>query len=427
MPVTAVIGAQWGDEGKGKIIDILTENADAVIRYQGGHNAGHTIVVGDEKFVCHLVPSGILHPDRTCIIGNGLVVDPGALVAEIGELRDRGVAIGKNLSVSGKAHCIMPYHRLLDQAAEERKGARKIGTTARGIGPAYADKAARSGIRLHDLLDEARLSELIREQLEEKNVLLRHLYGKALLDHAAVCAEVFPLARQLAPFVRDTGPIIDDLLSRNARILLEGAQGTMLDVDHGTYPFVTSSSSTAGGACTGTGIGPRAIDRVVGVIKAYTTRVGEGPFPTELNDALGEKIRARGNEYGASTGRPRRCGWFDAVVARYSARVNSLDGLALTKVDVLDGIDPIRVCVGYEYKGKRFEDIPADINVLTEGKPLYRDFPGWLSETVGVTEFDRLPAKARDYISHLEEMSGVPFDIISTGVRRQEAILGRRA
>ena len=417
MSNTVLIGAQWGDEGKGKIIDVLTEQADWVVRYQGGNNAGHTVEVGEEKYVLHLIPSGILHPEKKCVIGNGVVVDPVALVAELDGLRQRGIHPEGRLLISDRAHVVFPYHRGIDEAREQaRSGEVKIGTTKRGIGPAYGDKAARVGLRMGDLVDAA-FPDLLAARLKEQNAILSAL-GAPALDEAVVLAQYRSAAAALAPFVADTIPVLREAIGRDESVLFEGAQGTMLDVDFGTYPFVTSSSATAGGACTGTGVPPQRIDRVIGVVKAYTTRVGEGPFPTELKDAVGEKLRAQGHEFGATTGRPRRCGWFDAVVARYSVMVNGIDRWAVTKLDVLDDFESIRICVGYECNGRRLESVPASARMLEQCTPVYEDCRGWRTSTRGVARFDDLPSEARAYVLRLEELTGVPVGILSVGPRR---------
>jgi len=418
MPNTLLIGAQWGDEGKGKVVDFLSQDADIVVRYQGGSNAGHTIEIGAERYVLHLVPSGILYPDKICVIGNGLVIDPVGLVKEIKELNERGIKTDGRLHVSDRAHVVIPYHKALDAARENKLAVgSKIGTTQRGIGPAYEDKAARSGLRMGDLLDTT-LDARISERLAAKNAQLT-LLGAAPLDAATVCSEVRAAAEFLAPYITDTVKLLGEAHASGKKFLFEGAQGTMLDIDFGTYPYVTSSNPTSGGACVGTGIPPRAIERVLGVIKAYTTRVGEGPFPTELLDATGELLRKRGREFGATTGRPRRCGWFDAVVGRYSARVNGIDFWAITKLDVLDDLDVIRVCVAYECDGKRYETVPASISLLERCKPVYKDFPGWKTPTSEIKRFEDLPAKAKEYIQALCDITGVPLGVLSVSPQRE--------
>jgi adenylosuccinate synthase len=415
----AVLGAQWGDEGKGKIVDLLTPRFDIVARYQGGHNAGHTVFVNQTKFVLRLIPSGILHPGITCVIGNGVVVDPAALFDEVGELSRNGVDVGNRLVVSDKAHLILPYHRDLDLLAEARRGERKIGTTSRGIGPAYEDKIARRGIRVGDLADPKALEQNVRD-----NVLARNrLVHDSTMDWKPVFDQLMTYAARLQPWVRDVSLMLDEALRAGRSILFEGAQGTLLDIDHGTYPYVTSSNASVGGVCTGLGIGPRAIGGVLGVTKAYTTRVGEGPLPTELTGEMGNRLRDSGNEYGAVTGRPRRCGWYDAVAVRYGVRINGLDALALTKLDVLDGLDQIEICTAYKCGGKTLTDFPSDVAQLSACEPLYESLPGWAAPTRGIRRFADLPANARRYIARLEEVSGVPAAIVSTGSERDHTIV----
>ena len=423
MPVLVVVGAQWGDEGKGKIIDLLTERADVVARYQGGHNAGHTVVVGAEEFILHLIPSGILHKGTDCIIGNGVVVDPAALIEEMDGLRARGIRFEKNLLISQNAHLIMPYHKALDVASEKLKGSKKIGTTGRGIGPAYADKVSRRGIRMADLLDPERFREKLTVAVGEANFLLERYYNAPLIDQEAVYTEYLRHADRLKKHIADTTLFLGDAIAGRRKVLAEGAQGTHLDVDHGTYPFVTSSSPTAGGACTGLGIGPTTVNEVMGIVKAYTTRVGSGPFPTEQENALGELLRERGREYGATTGRARRCGWMDTLVVRHAVRVNGMTSIALTKLDVLDMLDEIKVCVGYKYKGRLYEEMPADITVLEKCTPQYITLPGWKQSTVGIRKYEQLPKKARTYVEKVCRLCGVKPSIISTGARRDETII----
>jgi len=417
-----VLGAQWGDEGKGKIVDLLTPHFSIVARYQGGHNAGHTVFVNGQKFVLHLIPSGILHPGIACVIGNGVVVDPVALFQEIDRLAALGVDITGRLFVSDKAHLILPYHRELDVLAEARRGERKIGTTSRGIGPAYEDKIGRRGVRVGDLAntaDDGPLASAIRENVEARN----RLVGNGDVKWAELVAELRAMWPRMQPLVADASLFLDRAIREGRRVMFEGAQGTLLDIDHGTYPFVTSSNSTAGGACTGLGLGPRAVGAVLGVAKAYTTRVGEGPLPTELNDAMGERLRDTGQEYGASTGRPRRCGWFDAVAVRYAARVNGLDALAITKLDVLDGLDELAICTAYRCRGEVIREMPGDLGVLAACEPVYETMPGWRQPTRGMKHFKDLPAEARAYIGRLEEVSGVPAAIVSTGSERDHTIV----
>jgi adenylosuccinate synthase len=418
-----VVGAQWGDEGKGKIIDLLTERADVVGRYQGGHNAGHTVVVGMDEFILHLIPSGILHKGKQCIIGNGVVVDPAALIEEMDGLIKRGIRFEKNLLISQNAHLIMPYHKALDVASEKLKGSQKIGTTGRGIGPAYADKINRKGIRMADLLDAERFREKLATNVGEANFLLERFYNAPLVHQDAVYDEYMRYAVRLKRYIADTTLVLDGAIGKRKKVLAEGAQGTHLDVDHGTYPFVTSSSPTAGGACTGLGIGPNTIGEVLGIVKAYTTRVGSGPFPTEQENAVGELLRDRGREYGATTGRARRCGWFDALIVRHAVRVNGLTSIALTKLDVLDTLKEIKICVGYKYKGKLYTEMPADLTVLEKATPQYITVPGWQQTTIGIKKYAQLPKKARAYVEKVCRLCGVKASIISTGARRDETIV----
>jgi adenylosuccinate synthase len=417
-----VLGAQWGDEGKGKIVDLLTPHFNLVARYQGGHNAGHTVYVSGEKFVLHLIPSGILHPGVMCVIGNGVVVDPQALFQEIDQLARSGIDVTGRLLVSDKAHLILPYHRELDVLAEARRGERKIGTTSRGIGPAYEDKIGRRGVRVGDLADasaDGPLASAVRENVEARN----RLVGNADMKWADVLADLRRAWSRLQPLVTDVSLYVDRAIRAGRRVMFEGAQGTLLDIDHGTYPFVTSSNAVAGGACTGIGIGPKAIGAVLGVAKAYTTRVGEGPLPTELSGATGDRLRETGQEYGASTGRPRRCGWFDAVAVRYAARINGLDALAITKLDVLDAMTEIQLCTSYRCNGTTVSEMPSDIAQLAACEPVYETVPGWSRRTLGVTRYSQLPLEAQRYIKRLEEVTGVPAAIISTGSERDHTIV----
>ena len=414
----AVLGAQWGDEGKGKIVDLLTSRFDIVARYQGGHNAGHTVYVNGTKFVLRLIPSGILHPGITCVIGNGVVVDPQALFAEVDELKKNGIDVGTRLIVSDKAHLILPYHRDLDLLAEARRGERKIGTTSRGIGPAYEDKIARRGIRVGDLADPGNLEQLIHDNVAARNRLVHD----STMDPRAVLADLLKHGERLRPWVRDVSLLLNESMAAGKSVLFEGAQGTLLDIDHGTYPYVTSSNATAGGICTGLGIGPRTIGPIVGVVKAYTTRVGEGPLPTELSGEMGNRLRDSGNEYGAVTGRPRRCGWYDAVAARYSVRINGLDALALTKLDVLDGLERIDICTSYKCGSRTLTEFPSDVTQLAACQPVYESMPGWTAPTKGVRTFEQLPEAARQYIARLEAVTGVPAAIISTGSERDDTV-----
>jgi adenylosuccinate synthase len=415
----AVLGAQWGDEGKGKIVDLLTPRFDIVARYQGGHNAGHTVYVDGTKFVLRLIPSGILHPGVDCIIGNGVVVDPQALFAEVDELAKHGIDVDGRLFVSDKAHLILPYHRDLDLLSEARRGERKIGTTSRGIGPAYEDKIARRGIRVGDLADPKGLEESVRDNVSARNRLVHD----TTMDWELVLGQVVEISKRLTPMVRDVSLMLSEAFAAGKSVLFEGAQGTLLDIDHGTYPYVTSSNASIGGVCTGLGVGPRAIDGVLGVVKAYTTRVGEGPLPTELLDEMGKRLRDGGNEYGAVTGRPRRCGWYDAVAVRYGVRVNGLDALALTKMDVLDGIEAIQICTAYRCGARTITEFPSDLRQLSTCEPVYETLPGWTEATKGVRRFEDLPANAQRYLRRLEEVSGVPAALVSTGSERDDTIL----
>jgi adenylosuccinate synthase len=414
----AVLGGQWGDEGKGKIVDLLTPHFSIVARYQGGHNAGHTVYVNGTKFVLRLIPSGILHAGVTCIIGNGLVVDLPALFAEVDELTKNGIDVASRLVISDKAHLILPYHRDLDLLSEARRGERKIGTTSRGIGPAYEDKIARRGIRVCDLMDATGLEQNVRDNVTARNRLVQD----STMDWRVVFDQLLVYGRRLRPWVRDVSLMLAEAMRAGQSILFEGAQGTLLDIDHGTYPYVTSSNATIGGVCTGLGVGPRAIDAVMGVVKAYTTRVGEGPLPTELSGEMGTRLRDSGNEYGAVTGRPRRCGWYDAVAVRYGARLNGLDALALTKLDVLDGLDRIDICTAYRCGSRTLTEFPSDIGQLAACEPVYESMPGWSSPTKGVRRFEDLPDAARRYIARLEEVSGVRAALVSTGSERDDTI-----
>src|SRR5512133_2079319 len=405
----AVIGAQWGDEGKGKIVDLLTPNFSVVARYQGGHNAGHTVLVRGKKFILHLIPSGILHPGITCVIGNGVVVDPKALFEEIATLKAHGIDVDDRLRISDRAHVILPYHRDLDLFSEARRGDRSIGTTSRGIGPAYEDKIGRRGIRVGDLKDRAALEAEVRDNVHARNRLI----GDEALDWQRVLDDVLAYAERMRPWVCDTSLFLAQAIAAGRTVLFEGAQGTMLDIDHGTYPFVTSSNASVGGVCTGLGVGLRAVDRVLAVAKAYITRVGGGPLPTELSGALAERLRESGQEYGASTGRPRRCGWYDAVVVRYAVRINGLDALALTKLDVLDDLDEIRICTAYRYRGETFDEFPSDLSMLARCEPVYETMPGWKRPTRGARSIADLPREARAYIARLEEASRVRAAIVS--------------
>ncbi len=418
-----VLGAQWGDEGKGKIVDVLSKRFTAVARYAGGHNAGHTVVHGGQKFILQLIPCGVLRPGCRGVIGNGVVLDPIAFLKEVAKLRGLGVAVDERLSVSNRAQVILPYHRMIELAAESAPGRKKIGTTSRGIGPAYEDKMARSGLRIVDLLRPELLKTHIEAACAEKNAIAHALFGAAPLEPAQMYDEYAAAAEQVRPFVTDTGRLLNKILAEGGSVMFEGAQGTMLDIDHGTYPFVTSSSATAGGAATGTGVGPTAIGTVIGVTKAYVTRVGEGPFPTEIHEAVGDGLRARGNEYGAVTGRPRRCGWLDIPLLRYSNQVNGTEWLVVTKLDVLDELEEIPVCVGYEIEGRVSDEIPADVRGLQQIKPVYAKMKGWQTSTEGITEFDKLPQAAREYLRFQERESGAKIGMVSTGPDRDQTML----
>ncbi|MEW6066766.1 MAG: adenylosuccinate synthase [Nitrospirota bacterium] len=422
MPNVIVVGSQWGDEGKGKIVDFLSKKADVVARYQGGHNAGHTVVINNEKFILHLIPSGILYKGKICIIGNGVVVDPAALIKEINGLKQRGVKVGKNLLLSKNAHLIMPYHMAIDREKEKLMGSKKIGTTGRGIGPAYVDKMARTGIRVADLLTPDVFKEKLKAHLFEINFLLENLYKAPIFDLEDIYKEYMSYAEKISEYIADTDIIINRMISEKKSVLFEGAQGTLLDVDHGSYPYVTSSNPIAGGACIGLGVGPTKISKVLGVVKAYTTRVGGGPFPTEIKDSLGEKLREKGGEYGATTGRPRRCGWLDMVVLRHSARINGFTGIVITKLDILDGIDIIKICTAYKHKGKIYEEFPKEVNIFEECEPVYEEVQGWKENTANIKEFERLPKAARLYIKKIEKLLGIKAQLISTGQRRNELI-----
>jgi len=422
MSAIVVVGAQWGDEGKGKIIDILAQDSDYVVRFQGGNNAGHTIVTDGEKFILHLIPSGILHKGKICIIGNGVAVNPEALVEEIDGLRSRGVEVDNNLLLSEEAHLIFPYHPTLDELREIKKGPQKLGTTKRGIGPCYVDKMARCGIRMVDLLNDEVFREKLESNLKEKNEIFNKVYGFTGFSFEEIYDRYTKCSQRLAGYVTNTSLVINKAISQGKRILFEGAQGTLLDVDHGTYPFVTSSNSSAGGVCAGTGVGPTKIDKVIGVVKAYTTRVGEGPFPTEFGPQFMDKIRTKGKEFGATTGRPRRCGWFDAVVVRHSCVVNGLDEIAITKLDVLDELEKINICTGYRYNDKVYENFPADLQVMKSSKPIYEECDGWLEDTTRVDKYEKLPLNARKYLERISELLKTKISMVSTGSGREQVI-----
>jgi adenylosuccinate synthase len=426
--VIVVVGAQWGDEGKGKIVDLLAERFDMVARYQGGHNAGHSVKVGDKSYALHLIPSGIIHEGKTCVLGNGMVIDPIAFFAEADRLTSQGLQVTPaRVKVSSRAHLILPYHRALDHTSEERLGNEKVGTTLRGIGPAYEDKAGRRGIRVADALDADHLRTRIERNIEDANLIIRRYRGTTL-DAEQVFNEIAPLVERMSAFVTDTTAFVNRAVREGRSVLVEGAQATLLDVDHGTYPFVTSSSTTSGGVCAGLGLAPKRISGVLGIVRTYSTRVGEGPFPTEMLEGeaeIGQLIRERGHEYGVSTGRPRRCGWFDAFATRYAAEINGFDTVALTKLDILDALDEIKVCTGYRLKGRECESFPAVSHELREVEPVYETMPGWNSSTEGVTELEALPARARDYVEFISEQIGVPVGLVSTGPERGQTILVR--
>ena len=415
-----VVGAQWGDEGKGKVIDVLSEDADVLVRYQGGHNAGHTVIADGREFIFHLIPSGLLHPGKVGLIGNGVVIDPEALLEELGRLKARGIDVVQAVKVSDQAHVIFPYHKRLDLAEEASRPGR-IGTTGRGIGPCYVDKAMRCGIRIADLCQPRALAEQLRRNVAEKNRILQALYGEPPVVYEELLERYTGYGARLAPHVVHGPRFLREAMQQGKRLLFEGAQGTLLDLDHGTYPYVTSSNATAGGACTGSGVPPTAIDRVLGVVKAYTTRVGEGPFPTEFPPDLMQTIRTKGNEFGATTGRPRRCGWFDAVVARHAVWVNGCQSIAVTKLDVLDEMETIQVCVGYRCGGRVIDEFPADLHTLAQCEPVYERLPGWRADTGDAASFEELPANAQGYLKRLESLLGVPICLISTGSKREQA------
>jgi adenylosuccinate synthase len=425
MANLVVIGTQWGDEGKGKIVDILARDAGVVVRFQGGSNAGHTVVNERETFVFHLIPSGILYRGKLCVIGNGVVVDPEALIDEMDRLQAKGVKIGRNFVISQRAHLILPYHKAIERATEQSKGSRRIGTTGRGIGPSYADKMARIGIRMGDLLNPTLFRRKLEENLTEINCFLERLYQVAGFQPEKVYQQYMSYAERLKDYIADTTVLLNRAIDEGKTVLFEGAQGTHLDVDFGTYPYVTSSSASAGGACTGTGVGPTKIDAVMGVAKAYTTRVGSGPFPTELTDGIGGGLQERGKEFGATTGRPRRCGWFDSVLVRSATRVNGLSSLAVTKLDVLDGCKEMKICTGYRHAGKLYKEMPSDLEVLSDCEPVYEMMRGWSAATTGVTSYRALPPEAKRYLDRIEELVACRIDMISTGSKRSETIMLR--
>lgn len=421
MSTVVVVGTQWGDEGKGKITDFLAEKAEVVARYQGGNNAGHTIVFGGTRYKLHMIPSGIFYQDKVCVLGNGMVINPEALVKELDYLHEHGISTD-NLRISDRAHLIMPYHIKLDKAEEVRKGSGKIGTTGKGIGPAYMDKAARVGIRVGDLLFPDQFAEKLRRNLEEKNRLLEKLYQTEGFTFEEVYETYMKCAERIRPYVTDTSVVLNDAIDQGRRVLFEGAQGVMLDIDQGTYPFVTSSNPVAGGVCIGSGVGPTKIHHVVGVAKAYTTRVGDGPFPTELHNEIGDQIREVGREYGTTTGRPRRVGWFDSVVVRHARRVSGITGLSLNSLDVLTGLDTVKICTAYEYEGKIIENYPASLEVLAKCKPVYEELPGWKEDITGARSLHDLPIETQHYVERITQLTGIPLAIFSVGPGRDQTI-----
>ena len=423
MSNIVIVGTQWGDEGKGKIVDLLAEYADVVVRFQGGNNAGHTMVVEGEQFISHLVPSGILQK-KTCLIGNGVVVDPSVLVEELDKLKNKGIDTGPNLlKISEKAHVIMPYHKQIDLAREKMKGDQKIGTTGRGIGPCYEDKASRRGIRFVELIDAEVFKETVHAVLEEKNFYLKHYLSAEPLDPEPIVQQYRGYAERLAPHVVNISIVMNQAVKAGKQILFEGAQGTHLDIDHGTYPFVTSSNTVSGNACCGAGIGPKEITGVIGIVKAYTTRVGRGPFPTELFDEIGDTIQKKGAEFGATTGRKRRCGWLDTVLLQNAVRLNGLTGLVITKLDVLDGLESLKICTGYEYNGETLYDFPANLKILGACKPVFETLPGWPEDISGLRKLEDLPKNARRYLDRIEELLETSIDIVSVGPGREETII----
>ncbi len=422
MSTVVVVGTQWGDEGKGKITDFLAENSEVIARYQGGNNAGHTITIDGKKYKLHLIPSGIFYSDKICVIGNGMVIDPQALVKELDYLHEQGISTD-NLKISSRAHIIMPYHIKLDIMEEERKGINKIGTTGKGIGPAYMDKAARIGIRMADLLDEEEFEKKLRRNLQEKNRLFEKYYETDGFKAEDILMEYAKYKEVIRPYVADTSVVLNDAIDQGKRVLFEGAQGVMLDIDQGTYPFVTSSNPVAGGVTIGSGVGPTKIHHVVGVAKAYTTRVGDGPFPTELNDEIGYRIREIGHEYGTTTGRPRRIGWFDSVVLRHARRVSGITELSINLLDVLTGISTLKICTAYRYNGEILEEFPANLNVLEKCEPVYEELPGWEEDITGVRHFDDLPINARHYVERISQLTGIPIALFSIGPDREQTVM----
>lgn len=422
MSTVVVVGTQWGDEGKGKITDFLAESAEVVARYQGGNNAGHTILINDKKYKLTMIPSGIFYEDKICVIGNGMVINPGALLEEIRYIHENGFTTN-NLRISDRAHVIMPYHLLLDGLEEERKGDNKIGTTRKGIGPCYMDKAARNGIRIADLMDAEEFERKVHQMVKEKNVLIEQVYGSKGLDADSIIKEYLEYAEKIRPYVTDTSVVLNDLIDEGKKVLFEGAQGVMLDIDQGTYPYVTSSNPSAGGVCIGSGVGPSKIQQIIGVAKSYTTRVGDGPFPTEQQNETGDWIRERGNEYGTVTGRPRRVGWFDSVVVRHARRVSGITGLSLNSLDVLAGLDKVKICTAYKYRGDIIEHYPASLKMLAECEAVYEELPGWTEDLSDVRKLEDLPENARRYIERVSELTGIPIAIFSVGRNREQTNL----
>jgi adenylosuccinate synthase len=424
MSTVVVVGTQWGDEGKGKITDFLAETAEVVARYQGGNNAGHTILIQDKKYKLHLIPSGIFYENKICVIGNGMVINPAALIDEINYIHNNGFSTD-NLRISDRAHVIMPYHLLLDELEEERKGPNKIGTTKKGIGPCYMDKAARNGIRIADLIDPKEFEGKLRHMVSEKNRVIEQLYGGKALDIEPILKEYLGYAEVLRPYVTDTSVVLNEAIDQGKRVLFEGAQGVMLDIDQGTYPFVTSSNPTAGGVCIGSGVGPTKIHQVIGVAKAYTTRVGDGPFPTELLNETGDWIREKGNEYGTTTGRPRRVGWFDSVVVRHARRVSGITGLSLNSLDVLAGLETVKICTAYKFRGNTIEYYPSSLNMLSECEAVYEELPGWSEDLSKARSIEDIPENARHYLERVSQLTGIPISIFSVGRNREQTNLLR--
>ena len=428
MPTLVVVGSQWGDEGKGKITDLLSEESSIVVRYQGGCNAGHTVVKGEKQYIFHLIPSGILHKEKKCFIGSGVVVDPGSLLKEIEEMQHQGIDIDGRLYIDAKTHVVLPYHKMLDEKQEEKRGDNKIGTTKRGIGPTYLDKFARCGIRMSDLIDEKSLEKKLRSNFRLKNESLKKLFNVEILENEqlSILKRYIEYGKILKKYIRDISFLVNQAIENDEKVLFEGAQGTLLDIDHGTYPYVTSSSPIAGGACTGTGVGPTKIDQVLGITKAYTTRVGEGPFPTEMLDELGDSIRKKGGEFGATTGRPRRCGWFDAVVVKYAVRINGMENMVITKIDVLSGLEKLKICVGYQYRGEILNEFPSDLETLKNCQPIYEEMDGWAEDISKVTDYNELPQQLKNYVKRIEELSGANVAIVSIGPKRRQTIIRER-